>query len=111
MHITIIKADNAVGIDGEFLAVDCSSLPTNFHALQWDGPESGVGGDGEAEWIGKPKPANTEVTDLGNYYAYVEAWRTEKARIEAELLAAQLAAQQAAAHPTAAQPSAGPAVL
>lgn len=106
MRLTIIKADNAVGIDGEFLTVDCSALPANFHALQWVGPESGIGGDGEAEWTGKPKPANTEVADLGEYYAYAEAWRAEKARIEAEQ-AAQLAAAQAAA----AQPSAGPAVL
>lgn len=106
MRLTIIKADNAVGIDGEFLTVDCSALPANFHALQWEGPENGIGGDGEAEWAGKPKPANTEVVDLGEYYAYAEAWRAEKARIEAEQ-AAQLAAAQAAA----ALPSAGPAVL
>jgi hypothetical protein len=85
MRLTIIKADNTVGLDGEFLTVDCAALPADFHALQWEGPEDGIGGEGEAEWTGKPKPANTEVIDLGDYYAYVEAWRTEKARIEAEL--------------------------
>lgn len=85
MHLTIIKIDNTVGINGEFLTVDCSLLPNNFHALQWDGPEDGVGGNGEIEWTGNPKPANTEVIDLDDYFAYVEAWRAEKARIEAEI--------------------------
>lgn len=84
MHLTIIKADSAVGIDGEFLTVDCSALPDNFHALQWDGPEDGLNGVGEAEWADKPKPANTAVNDLEGYFVYVEAWRAEKARIEAE---------------------------
>ena len=87
MHLTIIKADNAVGIDGKFLTVNCSALPADFHALQWTGPESGVGGDGEAEWNGNPKPENTQVTDLSEYYAYVEAWYAEKARIEASITA------------------------
>lgn len=84
MHVTIIKADNAVGIDGDFLTVDCSALPPDFHALQWDGPESGVGGEGEIEYVGKPKPANTEIVDLGEYQTYVDAWRAEKARLDAE---------------------------
>lgn len=81
MHVTIIKADNAVGVDYEFLTIDCSLLAENFHALQWDGPENGIGGEGEIEWNGKPKPPNEEITDLGGYYVYVEAWREEKQRI------------------------------
>lgn len=92
MHVTIVKADNAVGVDYEFLTVDCSALPANFHALQWDGPESGIGGEGEVEWNGKPKPANTEIVDLGEYQAYVDVWRAEKARIEAEAAADAVAA-------------------
>ena len=104
MRLTIIKSDNAVGIDGEFLTVDCSALPANFHALQWEGPENGVGGEGEAEWNGKPKPANTEIVDLEEHYSYVEAWRAEKARIEAEAAERAAALANAAATP-------GPAIL
>jgi hypothetical protein len=92
MHLTIIKADNTVGIDGEFLPVNCSALPLNFHALQWVGPENGIGGEGEAEWIGKPKPPNTEVINLGGYYAYVEAWRIKKAIEDARAAASAGAA-------------------
>lgn len=77
MHLTIIKSDNAVGVDGLFYTIDCSELPANFHALQWDGPESGEGGAGEVEFNGKPKPPNEEITDLGGYYVYYEAWQVE----------------------------------
>lgn len=95
MHLTIIKADSAVGIDGEFLTIDCSTLPADFHALQWDGSEDGVDGNGEVEWLGQPKPPNTEISGLGDYFVYVEAWRTEKARVEAEK--ARIEAELAAA--------------
>jgi len=81
MHVTIIKADNSVGVDQDFLFIDCSLLASNFHALQWDGPEDGVGGYGEIEFDGKPKPPNEVIIDLGGYYVYVEAWREEKERI------------------------------
>ena len=74
MHLTIIKEDNTVGVDGYFKPIDCSTLPNNFHALQWDGPETGIGGEGEVEWNGKPKPPNTEITDLGEYYVYYQDW-------------------------------------
>lgn len=77
MHLTIVKADNSVGVDGVFYTVDCSELPANFWALQWDGPESGIGGEGEVEFTGKPKPPNEEITDLGGYYVYYEAWLVE----------------------------------
>lgn len=82
MHVTIVREDNAVGVDMYFLTIDCSILPNNFHALQWDGPEDGIGGVGEVEWTGNPKPPNEPITDLGGYYVYVEAWREEKQRLD-----------------------------
>jgi len=91
MHVTIVKVDNAVGIDGVFLTIDCSTLSGEFHALQWSGPENGINGNGEVEWTGRPKPPNTDIVDLGEYYAYVEAWRAEKQRQD-EAAAAFLAA-------------------
>jgi len=36
MKITIIPEDDMVTIDGESRAVDCSSLPPNIHAVQYD---------------------------------------------------------------------------
>lgn len=74
MHLTIVKDDNVVGVDGVFHTIDCSDLPADFWALQWDGPTSGVGGDGEVEFRGKPKPPNQEISDLGPYYKYYQEW-------------------------------------
>lgn len=74
MHLTIVKDDNVVGVNGVFYTIDCSGLPEDFWALQWDGPESGIGGDGEVEFRGKPKPPNQEITDLGSYYKYYQEW-------------------------------------
>lgn len=98
MRLTIIKSDNTVGIDGKFLPIDCSALPADFHALQWDGSEDGINGNGEVEWVGRPKPANTEITSLVEYFSYVETWRVEKNRIDEEKAReeAELAAQRAA---------------
>ena len=75
MHLTIIKDDNKVAVDGVVKPIDLSNIqPPNFHALQWDGPTDGIGGDGEVEFSGKPKPANEEITDLGDYYQYYLLW-------------------------------------
>jgi hypothetical protein len=77
MHFTIIKIDNSVGVDGVFYTIDCSELPENFWALQWTGPTTGIGGAGEVEFTGYPKPPNEPITDLGGFYAYYEAWEVE----------------------------------
>jgi hypothetical protein len=70
-RLTIIKNDNAVGIDGIFSIVDCSSLPSNFHALQWNQVES----VGEIEWNGNPKPQNTLITNLDDYQSIIDLWK------------------------------------
>ena len=81
-------------IDGEYQKVDCSDLPVDFHALQWNN------GSGEVEWKGSPKPENTKITSLDPYQKYITRWNAEKARKEAEY-AAMLAAQQLEAANTA----------
>jgi hypothetical protein len=70
-RLTIIKSDNLVGIDGQSSNVDCSSLPENFHALQWNQNES----IGEIEWNGNPRPGNTIITELGEYDVFVDLWK------------------------------------
>lgn len=100
MHVTIIRVDNVVGVDWDFLPIDCSALPNNFHALQWDGPEDGIGGVGEVEWTGTPKPPNEPIIDLGGYYVYVEAWREEKQRLKDLAAATQKPPAQQSAGPT-----------
>ena len=75
MRLTIIKDDNKIVVDGIPKIIDISDIqPPNFHALQWEGPQDGTGGDGEIEFTGKPKPVNEEITDLGDYYQYYLLW-------------------------------------
>lgn len=70
-RLTILKVDNTVGVDGKFSIIDCSSLPENFHALQWNQNAS----IGEVEWNGNPRPPNTIITDLNDYQFLVDAWK------------------------------------
>lgn len=94
MRVTIVKDDNIVIVDGEACAVDCSQLPTNFHALQWSGEH------GEVEYAsvrcnhcgGRSKKANEVVFDLAPYQPYVDAWQLAKAAAEAKALEAANAA-------------------
>lgn len=85
MRFTIIKADNAVGVDGLFHTIDCSELPENLWAVQWTGPTTGIGGSGEVEFTGNPKPPNQEITDLDGFYPYYEAWLVENESYNARL--------------------------
>lgn len=74
-RMTIIKNDNMVGVDGKFFLIDCSSLPSNFHALQWYENKS----YGEIEWDGKPKPENTPITTIEDYQSYLDLWNEKYA--------------------------------
>lgn len=89
MKFTIIKEDNMVGIDGVFYTVDCSQLPEDFWAVQWTGPNDGVGGKGHIEFAGDPRPMNQDITDLGNLFDYYALWVDAKQKREEEILAAQ----------------------
>lgn len=90
MRVTIIRDDNAVMVDGERHTVDCSALPADFHALQWDG----TGGEVEygmtrCDHCGaRQKKGNAIISDLSPYHTYVDAWNVAKAKADAERAAA-----------------------
>lgn len=85
MRLTIIKDDNKVLVDGVARTVDCSSLPPDFHALQWDGAE------GEVEYRmtrcdhcgARSKKGNVLVSELSPYQTYIDAWHVEDERVKA----------------------------
>jgi hypothetical protein len=70
IRLTIIKEDNLVGIDGKFTRIDCSSLPPDLYALQWDA----VNSVGEIEWYGSPKPPNTKISNISAYQDLITEW-------------------------------------
>lgn len=86
MHVTIIKDDNAVIVDGERYLVDCGDLPVAFHALQWDGTR------GEIEYRvtrcehcgARSKKGNEIILDFSPYQKYKTAWRFAKSAAAVE---------------------------
>lgn len=91
MRVTIVKDDNAVIVDGERHTVDCSTLPADFHALQWSGFA------GEVEYSAmrcdhcgvRSKKGNAIISDLAPYQPYVDAWHVAKAAADAAQTAAE----------------------
>jgi len=73
---TVIRDSNMVAVNGEYRVVDCSNLPSYFHALQWygDAPEP----YGEIEYApdqqGRKMP-NTQFSDFETYMWLVDAWQ------------------------------------
>lgn len=111
MRLTIVRDDNTVVVDGVRYTVDCSALPADFHALQWDG----VGGEIEysvtrCDHCGaRTKKGNALITDVSPYMSLVAAWNVAKAaddsakaraaaeaRAKEEAAAAQVAKDQGA---------------
>jgi hypothetical protein len=74
---SIIREDNAVVVDGEHYIVDCSSLPANIHAIQWNN------GRGHIEFVdddpndGKRDP-NRAIDDFSPYQHLIETWKLVK---------------------------------
>lgn len=69
MRLTIIREDNMVGVDGLFLQIDCSSLPSDLHAVQW------YDTTGEEEWTSAD---NVVIDNLDSYQSIVDAWQAQK---------------------------------
>jgi hypothetical protein len=76
MRVTIIKDDGMAYVDGIALAVDCSSLPDEFHALQWDGTR----GELEFKTMNGHRKPNEMISDLAPYQSVIEAWYAAEAR-------------------------------
>lgn len=89
MRITIVGADNAVGVDGTFregLDLSECGLPANFWAFQWNqkGDETG-----EVEY-NSPMIQNDRVTEIPSWAtACVAAWQAKFDQELAEAEAAQ----------------------
>jgi hypothetical protein len=82
MRLTIIPGDKAIGIGGEFLLKiqeDLSWIPSNIHAVQWNGES------GHIEY--KDETPNELINDLGIYEQAIDTYNNEKQRIEDQKIA------------------------
>lgn len=67
MKLTIIVPDGMIGIDGEFRAVDLSSLATNIRAIQWNGIKGHIEFNDETP--------NQTIETIDAFTALVIAWK------------------------------------
>jgi len=84
--LTIVKIDGSVSRDGVGFAIDCSSLASNIHAIQWDGSA------GEVEYT--DGTVNTTIDSIAAYSSITDAYATAKS--EADSAATTLANAQTA---------------
>jgi Domain of unknown function (DUF4376) len=98
VQVTIVRNDNAVYLDGRRFAVDCSALPANVHAVQWDGAH------GTVEYVnaGVINPddfrTNDLIVDFTPYQALLAVAQTAAAALDSPpppTLAAAIADKQA----------------
>ena len=76
--LTIIKDDSFVSVDGFGLfGIDCSSLASNVHAVQFDGT------NGEVEY--NDGTNNLSITAISNYSAITDLWTSAKATHDTEI--------------------------
>ena len=72
MTLTIIKSDEFVRVDGVALdGIDCSSLDSNVHAIQFDGSNGHIEYDDGT--------ANEAITDISAFSTITDAHATQKA--------------------------------
>jgi len=70
--LTIIKDDGFVAVDGFGLtSIDCSSLASNIHAIQFDGT------NGNVEY--NDGTANLAITAISDYSTITDLWTSAKA--------------------------------
>lgn len=77
MRVSIIADDNRIVIDGKSHSVDCSILPKNIHAIQWEDME------GEIEFRSDEKgdrAPNVLISDFTPFQPLVDAWKIEDAK-------------------------------
>ena len=76
--LTIIKDDSFVKVDGVGLeSIDCSSLATNIHAIQFDGT------NGHVEY--NDGTSNLAITAISDYSAITDLWTSAKATYDTEI--------------------------
>tara|TARA_R100000951_G_scaffold82460_1_gene70150 strand:+ start:4858 stop:5241 length:384 start_codon:yes stop_codon:yes gene_type:complete len=80
MKVSIIKEDGTIVKDGVgYGGIDLSALPSNFHAVQWDGSS------GELETMdGNGNTANTAITDLSPYQWCIDLWDALDVAVQAD---------------------------
>jgi hypothetical protein len=83
--ITIMRADNAVYVDGRAIEIDCNELPKFIHAIQWDGAKGQIEFDPDERGV---RMSNVAFTDISPFMYLVDRWNEirDKQREEEEAM-------------------------
>ena len=76
MRVTIIKDDNAVYLGGSHRRVDCSTLSSDFHALQWYETWGEIEFVTDVSQDPPQRKPNQVIRDLEPYQALIDAWKS-----------------------------------
>jgi hypothetical protein len=85
MKLTIIRDDNKVYINNESLVVNCSSLPTEIRAVQWNNGSGWI--EYDSNDVIRP---NENIDNIDQFQFLIDAWNVKKQEI--------IAAEQAKAN-------------
>jgi hypothetical protein len=88
MKLTIIRPDGIVIVDGVALKVDCSTVATDIHAVQWNGQRGHI--EYAVDDVGNKK-LNDQIEDVAQFRPIIDSWNAAKA--QADLRAANGGAQ------------------
>ena len=81
--LTIIKDDSFVRVDNvDLQSIDCSSLASNVHAIQFDGT------NGEVEY--NDGTANLAISSISSYSSITDAHASAKSTLDSEIAAAAI---------------------
>lgn len=72
MRLTIIPSDNAVLINGKMWELDCSSISSDVHAVQWYDDH----GEIEFEDVDGVGASNEVIGDISQFQSLIDAWNT-----------------------------------
>lgn len=71
--VTIVPSDGIVAIDGKAFVVDCSSVDSSIHAVQWNG----TAGEIEFVTVNGQRAPNEVITDISPFQAVIDLWNAK----------------------------------
>jgi hypothetical protein len=76
MRVTIVPDDGIVLVDSKWLKIDCSSVASDIHAVQWYDDH----GEIEYKTINGARAPNMSISDISPFKTVIDLWNVENAK-------------------------------
>jgi hypothetical protein len=73
MRVTIIPPDGMVYVEGQALAVDCSSIDPSIHAIQWYDTIGEI--EFKTDDTTNTRQPNAKITDISPFQHVIDLWQ------------------------------------